>query len=76
MKCPFCNAETLHGYFNCGRAIWSEKRRRFNFRPNKGEKYALRLGAPATSLHSLESDFYPKCKRLIIDATGYESNLP
>jgi hypothetical protein len=26
MKCPFCDAEMLHGYLNCGTAIWSERK--------------------------------------------------
>lgn len=44
--------------------------------PGWGEQYALRLKQPLLAPHHVESDCCPNCKRLIIDAAAYESNLP
>ena len=30
MKCPFCDAEMIHGYLNCGNAIWSERKHKIS----------------------------------------------
>lgn len=75
MKCPFCNEEMLQGYLNCGTAIWSERKHKISTRPDGKEKYALHLEVPALSPHQIESYCCPKCKKLIIDTTDYESNL-
>jgi len=75
MKCPFCDVEMLHGYLNCGMAIWSERRHRISVLPDGKEQYALHLGTPLLSPHQVESDCCPKCKRIIIDSSGYETNL-
>ena len=75
MKCPFCNEEMLHGYFNCGGAIWSERKHKLSMLPNSKEKYAFYLEVPLMSPHHIESDCCPNCKRLIIDTTDYENNI-
>ena len=75
MKCPYCNSEMLHGYLNCGTAIWSERKHKLSTLPGKKEKYALHLGTPLVSPHHIESFCCPKCKRIIIDAANYENNL-
>ena len=75
MKCPYCNVEMLHGYLNCGNAIWSERKHRISTLPDGKEAYALHLGVPLTSPHHVESDCCPKCKRIVIDASAYEANL-
>ena len=65
----------LHGYLNCGTAIWSERKHIISTNPDSKEKYALHLGTPVMSPNQLESDCCPKCKRLIIDVSDYENNL-
>lgn len=75
MKCPFCNAEMLHGYLTCGNTIWSERKHRISVLPGSKEKYALLLGVPLLSPHHIESHCCPKCKKLIIDTADYENNL-
>ena len=75
MKCPFCDTEMLHGYLNCGNAIWSERKHKISTNPDSKEKFALLLGVPIMSPHQIESDCCPKCKRLIINISDYENNL-
>ena len=75
MKCPFCGTEMLHGYLNCGTAIWSERKHKISTKPDSKEKYALHLEVPMMSPHQIESDCCPKCKKLIVDTTDYENNL-
>ena len=75
MKCPFCGAEMLHGYLNCGTAIWSERKHKISTRPDGREKYALHLEVPMLSPHHVESYCCPNCKKLIADIAEYENNL-
>ena len=75
MKCPFCDAEMLHGYLNCGNAIWSERKHKISTLPDTKEKYAFHLGTPLLSPHHVECDCCPSCKRLIVDTSDYENNL-
>lgn len=76
MKCPFCGAEMVRGYLNCGLALWSTRKHRVSLLPGGEERYALRLKQPLLAPNHVESDCCPNCKRLIIDAAAYESNLP
>ena len=46
MKCPFCDVEMLHGYLNCGAAIWSQRKHKFSMLPDGKESYALHLQTP------------------------------
>jgi len=75
MKCPFCNTEMIHGYLNCGTAIWSERKHKISMLPNGKEKYALHLGTPLALPNYVESDCCPSCKHIIINASEYETNL-
>ena len=75
MKCPFCQVEMMHGYLNCGHAIWSERKHKVSLLPDGSEKYALRLRQPALSPNHIESDYCPGCKRLVISAAEYETNI-
>ena len=75
MKCPFCNTEMLHGYLNCGTAIWSERKHKLSLLPDGKESYALHLKNPMMSPHHIESHCCPKCKKMIIDTADYENNL-
>ena len=75
MKCPYCNEPMLFGYFNCGTAIWSERKHKISLLPGSKEKYALRLTQPIFTPHTVESYCCPKCKKIIIDAADYENNL-
>jgi hypothetical protein len=75
MKCPFCDVEMLHGYLNCGAAIWSQRKHKLSMLPDGKEIYALHLETPMLSANYVESDCCPKCKRIILDASGYENNL-
>ena len=75
MKCPFCFTEMLHGYFNCGTAIWSERKHKFSVKPDGKEKYALQLDVPLFSPHQIESYCCPNCKKIILDGAGYKHNL-
>jgi hypothetical protein len=75
MKCPFCDEEMLHGYLNCGAAIWSQRKHKLSMLPDGKEIYALHLETPMLSPNYVESDCCPKCKRIILDASGYENNL-
>ena len=75
MKCPFCDVEMLHGYLNCGAAIWSQRKHKLSMLPGRNETYALHLEVPVFRGNYVESDCCPKCKRIILDASGYESNL-
>ena len=43
--------------------------------PDGKEKYALYLEVPLLSPNQVESDCCPKCKRIIVDASGYEHKL-
>ncbi len=74
MKCPYCNVEMLHGYLNCGTAIWSERKHKISTKPDGKEKYALHLEVPL-SMHCIESDCCPNCKKMMIDVTEYENDL-
>ena len=75
MKCPFCDVEMLHGWLNCGGALWSERKHKLSIMPDGKEKYALYLEVPMLSPNQVESDCCPKCKRIIVDASGYEHKL-
>lgn len=75
MQCPFCHAEMLHGYLNCGMALWSERKHKLSLLPDGKETYALRLGQPLMSPNHVESYCCPKCRRIIVDAAGYPNNL-
>ena len=75
MKCPFCGAEMLHGYLNCGTTLWSTKKHKISLLVDKKEKYALQLGPPALCPHHVESDCCPKCKTIIINGSDYDNNL-
>ena len=76
MKCPFCDAEMLQGYLQCGIAIWSTQKHKISLLPNKKkEKYALYLKQPIVSANYVESECCPNCKRIIIDSTNYKNNL-
>ena len=75
MKCPFCDVEMLHGWLNCGAALWSERKHKLSIVPDGKEKYALYLEVPLLSPNQVESDCCPKCKRIIVDASGYEHKL-
>lgn len=75
MKCPCCGTEMLHGYLNCGSALWSQRQHKLSLAPSSGESYALSLNRPLLWPHHIESDCCPKCKRIVIDASGYENNL-
>ena len=75
MKCPFCDVEMLHGWLNCGGVIWSERKHKLSIMPDGKEKYALYLEVPLLSPNQVESDCCPKCKRIIVDASGYEHKL-
>lgn len=74
MKCPYCAVEMIHGYWNGGNMIWSERKHKFSTLPNGKEKYAMHLRVPMT-MHCIESDCCPICQRIIIDASKYEHNL-
>ena len=75
MKCPFCGADMLQGYLNCGTAIWSERKHKISTRPDGQEKYALHLETPMLAPHHVESYCCPKCKKLIADTAEYDNNL-
>lgn len=75
MKCPYCGSEMIHGYLNCGMTLWSERKHRVSLLPDGKERYALRQGSPMFSPHHVDSDFCPECKKIIMDASGYESNI-
>jgi len=65
----------LHGYLNCGNALWSERKHRISTHPGGKEKYALRLPVPVWSPNHVESYCCPSCKKIIIDSKKYENNL-
>jgi len=76
MKCPYCDVEMIQGYLNCGQAIWSERKHKVSILPNRRERYALYLGSLNwVSPNHVPSDCCPKCKRIIIDAGQYETNI-
>lgn len=75
MKCPYCKSEMIHGYLNCGITLWSERKHKISLLPDGKEKYTLRLGTPMLNPHHVESTFCPKCKKIIIDTSNYESNI-
>ena len=75
MKCPSCGSEMLHGYLNCGNAIWSERKHKISTLPGSGESYALHLDPPLLSPHHIESDCCPNCQTIVIDAAGYRNNF-
>lgn len=74
MQCPFCHAEMLHGYLNCGMALWSERKHKLSLLPDGKEKYALRTSMPLLMNH-VESYCCPKCRKIIVDAAEYPNNL-
>ena len=65
----------LHGYLNCGAAIWSQRKHKLSMLPDGKEIYALHLETPMLLPNYVESNCCPKCKRIILDASGYENNL-
>ena len=75
MKCPYCGEEMLSGYLNCGLTIWSERKHKISLNPDDKETYALHLKTPMLSPHHIPGSCCPKCKKLIIDISGYENNL-
>ena len=75
MNCPFCNVEMLHGYLNCGNAIWSERKHKISTLPDAKEKYTLHLPVPVLAPNHVESFCCPKCKKIIIDTADSENNL-
>ena len=75
MKCPFCDTEMIHGYLNCGNAIWSERKHKISTLPDSKEKYALHLETPLLSPHHIESFCCPKCQKIILDISAYDHNL-
>ena len=75
MKCPFCNTEMLKGYLNSGTIIWSERKHKISTLPDEKVRYALHLNPPLLSLYHINSFCCPNCKKIIIDAAGYENNL-
>lgn len=75
MKCPYCDADMIQGYLNCGNAIWSERKHRISTLPNGKERYALHVGVPILSPHHVESYCCPKCLKIIIDSSEYENNM-
>ncbi len=75
MNCPFCDTEMLHGYLNCGMALWSERKHKLSLLPDGKEKYTLHLRQPILSPHQIESFCCPECKKLVIDTKDFENNL-
>ena len=75
MECPFCKTEMIHGYLNCGNAIWSERKHLISTLPDGKEKFALHLETPILSPNQVESYCCPECKKIIIDSSDYENNL-
>ena len=75
MKCPYCHTDMIPGFFNCGAAIWSERRHKISMLPGRDEKYALHLDTPLFSPHQIESHCCPACKKIILDASAYENHL-
>lgn len=75
MKYPYCGMEMIHGYLNCGAVLWSEKKHKVSMIADDQELYALQLGKPLMSPHHIQSDICPKCKRIILDSSGYSSNI-
>ena len=75
MKCPFCGTEMRHGYLNVGMALWSEQKHSMSLNAAEGEKFALQLDRPLCSPHHVESDYCTVCKRIILDASPYHSNM-
>lgn len=74
MNCPYCNTEMIHGYLNCGTALWSERKHTISLLTDSKEKCALNIGATLL-FHHIESDCCPNCKKIIIDSSAYKSNL-
>ena len=75
MQCPFCGAEMLFGYLNCGAALWSERKHKLSLLPDGRERYPLQLDTPMVSPNHIESFCCPSCKRIIIDSSPYQNNL-
>lgn len=75
MKCPYCQAETMHGWLNSGRILWSERKHKISLLTDGKEKYALNLDNPVLTFHHTESYYCPSCKKLIIDTEGYDTNI-
>ena len=75
MKCPYCNIDMVHGYLNCGNAIWSERKHKISTLADRKEKYTLKLGVPLVGPNNVERYCCPKCLKIIIDASEYENNL-
>ena len=75
MKCPFCDAEMIQGYLNCGLALWSTRKHKLSLLPDDKEQYAFRLKQPLASPNHVSRSYCPQCKRLIIDCAEYDSNI-
>ena len=75
MNCPFCKTEMLQGWLNCGMSLWSERKHKISLLPDGEERYALHLGTPLLSPHHVASHCCPKCKRIVVEAAGYENNF-
>ena len=75
MKCPFCDADMLQGYLNCGMVLWSTRKHKISLLPNDKEQYAFQLKRPLVSPHHISSHYCPKCKRMIVECEGYGSNI-
>lgn len=75
MKCPYCGVEMIPGYLNCGAVLWSEKKHKVSLTTDGKELYALQLRKPLMSPHHVQSDLCPRCKRIILDSSGYDSNI-
>ena len=75
MNCPVCDLEMIPGYLNCGAALWSDHKHKMSLIPKQTERYALYLGTPMLTAHTIESYCCPKCKRIILNGAGYPNNL-
>lgn len=75
MKCPLCEVDMIPGYLNCGEIVWSTQKHKISLNIGNDEKYALKLGRPMISPHYVDSDYCPKCKRIIIDSSKYDNNI-
>ena len=58
-----------------GAALWSERKHAVRLNPDGEERYALRLKTPMVTPNCVESDCCPRCRRIILDASPYESSL-
>ena len=74
MNCPFCGEEMLHGYLHLGMALWSQRKHKLSLLPKSDESFAMMLGRPILNPHFVESDFCPKCQRMVLDTSPYPSS--